>query len=158
MENKPRNVLDTLNEQGEKIEDKNIDNQPLLEVETFIKQVKESWGNTESEALKMFKSALPKDLFINIESIAKKELGAIKEDLWNTINEKWLGQITQNTELMQAIATALIDNKTIPDSDKELIANLLNKDYVPTTESLKVELLPVENVVEEEIQEKVLID
>jgi hypothetical protein len=128
-------------------------------INNFISDIKERWDNTESEALKAFKSALPKDLFINIETIAKSELSAIKEEIWNAVNEKWLGQITKNTDLTEAIALALIDNKTIPDSDKKLIAELLQINDAHTTKALKVELVQVEEPSEEK-QEKttVLID
>jgi hypothetical protein len=127
-------------------------------INDFILDIKSRWNNTENEALKAFKSALPKDLFINIETLAKSELSAIKEDIWNAIDEKWLGQITKNTELTQAIATALLDNKTITDSDKVAIAGLLNKSDANTTKSLKVELLPIEEKVEEIESTNILID
>lgn len=127
-------------------------------INDFISEIKERWNNTENEALKAFKSALPKDLFINIETIAKNELSVIKDDIWNAIDEKWLGQITKNTELTQAIATALLDNKTITDSDKVAIAGLLNKTEANTTKSLKVELLPIEEKVEEVQPTNILID
>lgn len=127
-------------------------------INNFIKNIQAKWDNTENEALKAFKSALPKDLFINIESIAKSELSAIKDDIWNAIDEKWLGQITKNTELTQAIATALLDNKTIPDSDKEAIADLLKIKEPNTTKSLKVELVEIENEKENKTQTNVLID
>ena len=110
-------------------------------INTFISNMKLKFENTENEALKAFKSALPKDLFINIESLAKSELSAIKEEIWATIDERWLGQMTKNTELTQAIATALLGNKTIADSDKETIANLLKIKNSNTTKNLKVELL-----------------
>lgn len=131
------------------------------EIKEFIKDTKTKWDNTENEALKAFKSALPKDLFINIESIAKQELSAIKNEIWTAIDERWLGQITKNTELVQAIATALLSNKTIPDSDKENIAGLLDLEKVKTTKSLKVELAPVEietEKVENKVSASVLID
>lgn len=128
------------------------------EISKFIKDLQNKWDNTENEMLKAFKSALPSDLFINIESIAKKELSAIKEDIWTAIDEKWLGQISKNTELVQAIAKALLDNKTIPDSDKKDIADLLKIENSNTTKGLKVELLPVEEKSEEKTETKVLID
>lgn len=127
-------------------------------VNDFIESLSKSFNETENEALKAFKSALPKDLFINIESIAKTELSAIKDEIWNAVNEKWIGQITKNTALMEAIATALIDNKTIPDSDKKAIAELINKE-AQTTAGLKVDLLPVEEEkTTEKVETKILID
>lgn len=128
------------------------------EISKFIKDLQYKWDNTENEMLKAFKSALPSDLFINIETIAKKELSAIKEEIWNAVDEKWLGQISKNTELVQAIAKALLDNKTIPDSDKKDIADLLKIENSNTTKALKVSLLPVEEKVEEKTETKVLID
>ena len=128
------------------------------EINGFISDMRTSWNETENEALKAFKQALPKDLFVSIESLAKTELSAIKEEIWNAVNEKWIGQITKNTELVEAIATALIGNKTIPDSDKQYLAKLINKE-AQTTSALKVEFLPVvEESQKEQKETKILID
>lgn len=128
------------------------------EINGFISDMRTSWNETENEALKAFKQALPKDLFVSIESLAKTELTAIKDEIWNAVNEKWIGQITKNTALVEAIATALIGNKTIPDSDKKYIADLINKE-AQTTSALKVELLPVvEESQKEQKETKILID
>ncbi len=127
-------------------------------ISEFIKDLQGKWDSTENEMLKAFKSALPSDLFINIETIAKKELSAIKEEIWNAVDEKWLGQISKNTNLTQAIAKALLDNKTIPDSDKKDIAGLLNIDNANTTKGLKVSLLPIEEKVEVKVKQEILVD
>ncbi len=138
---------------------RNVTTSSKNKIDKLVADMRTSWNETENEALKAFKQALPKDLFISIESIAKTELSAIKEEIWNAVNEKWLGQITKNTDLTEAIALALIDNKTIPDSDKKLIAELLQINDAHTTKALKVELVQVEEPGEEK-QEKttVLID
>ncbi len=124
----------------------------------FIKDLQARWDTSENEMLKAFKSALPSDIFINIESIARKELSAISGDILGAINEKIFDQIKNNTELMKAIAKALLDNKTIPDSDKNAIAELLDINNSNTTKGLKVELLPIEEKVEETVPAKILID
>jgi Na+-driven multidrug efflux pump len=63
------------------------------------------------------------------------------------------------TVISQAIASALITMKAIPDSCKKDIAKLLEIKEVETTESLKVELLPIEEKNQESEQtERILID
>lgn len=126
---------------------RNIINKAEKRINAFIDDIQYKWETTESEALKAFKSALPKDLFINIESLAKEELSKIKNEIWNAVDERWLGQISKNTELTQAIASALLGNKTICDSDKEIIAKMLELDS-NTTKKLKVELIETKQKVE----------
>ena len=105
-----------------------------------------SWNETENEALKAFKQAIPKELYVNIESLAKQEFEKIVTEIKAIVDEKFLSQIKANTELMEAMAQALCSMKSIPDSHKKAISKLL--EIKPeTTESLKVELLPVDNEV-----------
>ena len=121
-----------------------------------VKNIKDSFASTENEALKAFKAAIPKELYVSIESIAKKELSKITDEIKDIVNEKFLAQIKENTELTQAIAKALITIKSIPDSYKEDIAKLLEIKDAKTTGSLKVELLPEEKI--ESTSANVLID
>lgn len=75
------------------------------------------------------------------------------------VNTNWLDQITKNSELMQAIATALASMKSLPDSEKEKIAELLNIENIETTKSLKVELVPTTNIAEpKKERETILVD
>lgn len=106
--------------------------------------IKSKFSEIESEALKAFKAALPEDLSINIEALTKQEIAAIKEYFISAINENWLKQITTNSELTKAMANALLAIKSIPDSSKKEIAEILKLQNVQTTDKLKVELLPVE--------------
>ena len=128
------------------------------EINNFLANAKKSWANTENEALIAFKKALPHDFSINIEALAKTELGKIKDYLNNSINENWLNQITANNELTKAMATALLSMKSIPDSDKMAIAELLSVPNAKTTESLKIECLKVEEEKVEKHHESMAID
>ena len=121
-----------------------------------VKNIKDSFSRTENEALKAFKAAIPKELYVSIESIAKKELAKITDEIKDIVDDKFLSQIKANTELTQAIAKALATMKSIPDSHKEDIAKLLEIGEIKTTGSLKVELMPEENV--ESVNANVLID
>ena len=119
------------------------------EVSDFIAKIKEDFENTENEALKAFKAALPNDLSINIESLTKREIAGIKEYFITAINDNWLKQMSTNSDLTRAMANALLSIKSIPDSSKEEISAILKLKDVETTDKLKVELLPVEEVIEE---------
>ena len=124
-----------------------------------IKEIRANFSNTESEVLKLFKQAMPKELYVSLESITKAELSKIITKIEKVVNDTFLSQIKANTELTQAIASALITMKSIPDSCKKDIAKLLEIKEVETTESLKVELLPIEEKNQElEQTEKILID
>ena len=131
----------------------------VLKAFGVIKEIKSSFSNTESEALKLFKQAIPKELYVSLESITKAELSKIITKIEKVVNDTFLSQIKANTELTQAIASALITMKAIPDSCKKDIAKLLEIKEVETTESLKVELLSIEEKNQESEQtEKILID
>ena len=114
----------------------------VIKFARVMKDIKGSFSNTESEALKAFKKAIPESLYINLETITKTELAKIKEEFSAFIDEKFLAQIKANTELTQAIAAALCSMRSIPDSQKEIIKGLLELEEPKTTESLKVELIP----------------
>jgi hypothetical protein len=128
----------------------------IIKAKGAINDIRSAFKITENEALKAFKNALPKELSISLEALAKTELAKITESINQVVNNKFLSQIKANTELMQAVASALITMKAIPDSAKKDIAKLLEIKDVKTTESLKIELLPVEPEVVS--SEKVLID
>ena len=123
-----------------------------------IKEIKKSFSSTESEMLKAFKKAIPENLYISIESLAKTELNKITQEIKDIVDEKFLSQIKANTELLNAIAKGLITMRTIPDSIKTEIADklLTDKKEIITTESLKVELLPEKKEIE--VKEEILID
>lgn len=129
-----------------------------LKVLGVVKEIKTTFTSTENEALNAFKKAIPKELYLSVETITKTELAKITEGIKQVVDQKFLSQIKANTELTQAIASALITMKAIPDSSKKEIAKLLELKEVETTESLKVELLPVEEKTVELSTEKVLID
>lgn len=111
----------------------------------FIKEAKGLFQNTQNEAINAFKKALPKELYISIETLVKGELEKITTQIVGAVNDNWLNQIKSNTELVQAIASALVTMRSIPDSSKVKIAELLNIKEVETTDSLKVELIQVED-------------
>lgn len=108
----------------------------------FIKEAKGVFQSTQNEAVNAFKKALPKELYISVETLVKGELEKITTKIVSAVDDKILAQIKANTELMQAIASALVSMRTIPDSSKLEIAKLLELKEVKTTESLKVELIP----------------
>lgn len=123
-----------------------------LKISSVIKDIKNTFTSTESEALKAFKKAIPESLSVSIESLAKTEFEKFRQDFINTINEKFINPIKSNTELTQAIAKALMSMRALPDSAKLEISNLLIGETPKTTESLKIELLPVETEKEQEKQ------
>lgn len=60
---------------------------------------------------------------------------------------------------MQVIATALASMKSLPDSEKEKIAQILKIDNIETTKSLKVELVPISEEPKKEVEkETILVD
>ena len=79
-----------------------------------------------------------------METLTKKELGAITEHIKELVDEKFLAQIKANTELTQAVAKALMSLKAMPDSTKEELGKLLELKPTDTAEAMKVELLPSE--------------
>ena len=130
----------------------------IIKAKGALNDIRSAFKTTENEALKAFKNALPKELSISLEALAKTELAKITESINQVVNNKFLSQIKANTELMQAVASALITMKAIPDSAKKDIAKLLELKEVNTTESLKIELLPVQETANNYVTEKVLID
>lgn len=131
-----------------------------LAVKVFglVKEARKTFASTENEMLNAFKKAIPNELYVSIESLTKTELNKILERVKEVVDEQFLSQIKANTELTQAIANALITMKTIPDSAKKTIAELLEIKEVKTTESLKVELLAGETETKVVKKEEVLID
>ena len=124
-------------------------------VDAFMLKIKEDFEKTENEALKAFKNALPSDFAVNIEHLTKAEIASVKEYFISAINENWLNQITANNDLMKAMANALISIKSVPDSSKKEIAEILKLHEVDTTDKLKVSLIPVkEETVIKKVEEK----
>ena len=129
-----------------------------IKVIGVIKELRTSFSDTESEAIKAFKKAIPESLYVSVESLTKAELAKIKDEIAKLVDEKFLKQIKANTELTESIAAALLTMKAIPDSAKEKIAELLELKEPKTTESLKVELLPTEPENAPVADEKIYID
>ena len=127
-----------------------------IKVLGFIKEAKGLFENTQNEAINAFKKALPKELYISVETLVKGELEKITTQIVGAVNDNWLKQIKDNTQLVQAIASALVTMRNIPDSSKLKIAELLDIKEVETTESLKVDLIPVEE--EKPSASSILID
>lgn len=110
----------------------------------ITKEAKSIFSSTHAESIAAFKKAIPESLYVSLESITKSELSKIITKIEEAVENKFLSQIKANTELTQAIASALVSLKAIPDSSKVKIAELLDIPEVETTESLKIDLLPVE--------------
>lgn len=120
----------------------------IIKVASAIKHIKKEFTTTESEALKAFKQAIPEKLYINIEGLVSSKMTELKEDFSAFFQEDFLEQIHANTELVKAIAEALVAMRALPDSQKSKISALLQIEMPKTTESLKVDLLPVERAEE----------
>lgn len=130
-----------------------------IKVVKLAKEAREAFTSTHSEAIDAFKKAIPKDLYISVEALTKSELAKITQEITKAVDERFLKQISANTELTQAIAVALMSIKSIPDSSKDKIAELLKIENKESTERLKVELIDNEvKTTVEETSEKVLLD
>lgn len=116
----------------------------IIKAISFLKQARAALASTESEAVKAFKKAIPESLYVQVETLTKKELGAITEHIKELVDENFLAQIKANTELTQAVAKALMSLKAMPDSTKEELGKLLELKPTDTAEAMKVELLPSE--------------
>lgn len=122
----------------------------IFKFRSLMKQAKAALSSTTIAAEKALKKAIPKNLYLQVETLTKKELAVIVEEIKTLVDEKFLAQIKANTELTQAVAKALMSLKAMPDSTKEEIGKLLDIKPTDTKEAMKVELLPVE----EETKEK----
>lgn len=120
----------------------------IIKVAVTIKKIKAEFSTTESEALKLFKKALPEKLYINIEGLVTSKLAELKDEFSAFFKTEFLDQIKANTELVKAIAEALVTMRALPDSQKSKISALLQIEMPKTTESLKVDLLPVDSAEE----------
>lgn len=113
-----------------------------VKVSGLIKAAKKAFSSTHNEAVEAFKKAIPPEIYIKLETIAKTELAKIKTEFTEAVEEKFITQIKANTELCRMIGYALLSMKAIPDSVKEQMSAMLDIEQPDTTESLKVELLP----------------
>lgn len=113
----------------------------LFKILSLSKQVKGLFKNVHAESLEVLKKAFPEEIIVSMQPIVKNEIEKVKLEILDAVNTNWLNQITANSELLQAIASALATQKTLPDSEKEKIAKLLKLDNIETTQSLKVELV-----------------
>lgn len=108
-------------------------------IKTFIGSFKDTSKMIEDS----IKKVIPNQMYVKIETVAKTEFAKMRTELLSTVEEKWVNQITENTELMKAIALALSSMKAIPDSQKKILAGYL--EIKPkTTEALIIDLLPEE--------------
>ena len=127
----------------------------FLKLSSAIKNFTNSFKGTSKLIEDGIKKVIPEHLYVKIEGVAKEEFAKMKAEIEKTVDEKWLKQIKQNTELMQAIALALSSMKAIPDSQKKLLAKYL--DIKPeTTEALVIDLIATEEKPKK--VEKILID
>ena len=116
----------------------------VLKASTSIKNFTNAFKSTNKLIEDSVKKVIPQHLYVKIQGVAKEEFAKMKVELLESVNEKWVKQINANTELMQAMALALCSMKAIPDSQKEIIANLI--DVKPErTDELVIELLPEES-------------
>ena len=109
-------------------------------------------GNLVKDTSKMIeesiKKVIPNTMYVRVEGVAKKEFAKMKTELLSVVEDKWVNQITENTELMKAIALALSSMKAVPDSSKKVLASYL--EIKPkTTEALVIDLIPQEEAKEE---------
>jgi hypothetical protein len=131
----------------------------FLKIKSVISSLNNKYGNIGKQLSESVRKVIPESVYLNIESLAKTELTKITENINKVINEEVLGQIKANTELVKAIAEALCSMKSLPDSSKKAIAEMLEIKNVETTASLKIELLPVEEKEEKQAGESaILID
>lgn len=117
----------------------------VIKLSSLIKSARATFSSTHNEAVEAFKKALPKELSISLEVLARTELEKIKAEFTTAVEEKFIKQIKENTLLVQEIAKALCSLKALPDSIKNEIAEMLDIEKPETTESLKVELIPTED-------------
>jgi hypothetical protein len=113
----------------------------FFKLSSSIKNFADSFKSTNKLIEDGIKKVIPETMYVKIEGVAKEEFAKMKAELTKEVDTKWLNQIKQNTELMQAMALAMCSMKAIPDSQKELLAKFL--EIKPeTTEALIVDLMP----------------
>ena len=105
-----------------------------------FKEMKNTFKDTNAEAIDRFRTALPSELTVSLETITKQEFSKIRAEIAADIKEQFIEPIKSNTELCRAMAEALAVSKLTPDAYKEKIKEMLNLPEVETTNSLKVEL------------------
>lgn len=125
-----------------------------------FKEMKNTFKDTNAEAINRLQKALPSSLTVSLESITKTELAKLKSEITESIKNEFVEPIKANTELMQVMAEALAQSKLTPDEYKERIAKLLELDTVETTNSLKVELTTTTETekASEKKSEEILVD
>ena len=129
----------------------------VVKVIGFIKEAKNEVVIAKTSVVNMVKNALPSELTISIESMVKTELAKITTGITQAVEEKFLNQLRANTIITEEIAKALCSMKAIPDSVKNEILKLIDIKEPVTSQSLKVELLPIETKAESSTKD-VLID
>ena len=128
-----------------------------------FKEMKNTFKDTNAEAIDRFRKALPSELTVSIERITKQEFSKIRAEIAADIKEQVIEPIKSNTELCRAMAEALAVSKLTPDAYKEKIKEMLDLPEVETTNSLKVELNTEEKETNEETagtksENKILVD
>jgi len=113
----------------------------VVKVVAAVKSAKTQLVETKALAIDLFKTALPKDLTISIEKLAKTQLQSLTADVTQIINEQIIEPVRANTKLVQALAKAIASLRSVPESLRTEIATLVNDTaLVATTESVKLEL------------------
>lgn len=129
----------------------------VLKASASIKSFSSSFKNTNKMIEDGIKKVIPEQMYVKIEGVAKEEFAKMRAQLEQDVNDKWLSQIKANTDLMQAIAMALCSMKAIPDSQKEIISNML--DVKPqTTEALVIDIIPQEEIKKVSKKQKIVIE
>ena len=131
----------------------------VIKIIKLGKEAKGLFSSVHAESIEILKKAFPEQIIVSVEPIVKTQIEKLKNEILEAVNTNWLDQITKNSELMQAIATALASMKSLPDSEKEKIAELLDIENIETTKSLKVELVPTPIITEpKKERETILVD
>lgn len=131
----------------------------VVKILKLAKEAKGLFSSVHSESIEILKKAFPEQIIVSVEPIVKTQIEKLKNEILEAVNTNWIDQITKNSELMQVIATALASMKSLPDSEKEKIAEILKIDNIETTKSLKVELVPVSVEPKKEVErETILVD
>jgi len=113
----------------------------VVKVVEAVKSAKTQLVETKALAIDLFKTALPKDLTISIEKLAKTQLQSLTTEVTQIINEQIIEPVRANTELTQALAKAIASLRSVPENLRTEIATLVNDTaLVTTTESVKLEL------------------
>jgi len=105
----------------------------VVKVVAAVKNAKTQLVETKAMAIELFKTALPKDLTISIQKLAKNELESLTSQVTQIINEQIIEPVRANTELTQALAKAVASLRSVPENLRTEIAALVNDTALVTT-------------------------